>query len=347
MLAGLVVANSVTLSGLVTHPDVSRMWDGQQAVTSAYEARLAQLRRDVERLRSKETAIGGNAALRVQDLTQLQLQLAEQLSTVRLLGSKVADLGIEVFQEPRSPIQRDNGTSPKVGTIDRVELELRDMEQETVTALGALTDIVTGSADAITEELTQLGHPPQFDARLGVGGPLLEAPDIAPVAPVFDLGPALAAIDRLSTVRLAMERAPVHRPIATSRVSSGYGLRSDPFTGQKAFHSGIDFPAPTGTPVISAASGVVSFVGWKDGYGRVVEITHTSGLVSRYPHLSEALVAEGDEVEADTNIALVGSTGRSTGPHLHFELRQGDRAIDPAPFLQAGKRLEAFDTGER
>ncbi|WP_291399236.1 M23 family metallopeptidase [Devosia sp.] len=344
MLAGLVVVNAVTLSGLVTHPDVSRMWDGQQTATSAYEARLAQLRRDVDRLRSRETASSGSTALKVQDLTQLQLQLAEQLSTVRLLGSKVADLGIAVFQKPLPSIRRDNETSPKVGPIDRIELELRDMEQETVTALGALTEIVTLSAEAITEELTQLGHPPQFDARLGVGGPLLEAADMAPVVPTFDLGPALAAIDRLTTVRLAMERTPVHPPVATSRVSSGYGLRSDPFTGQKAFHSGIDFPAPTGTPVSSAASGVVSFVGWKDGYGRVVEITHASGLVSRYPHLSKALVAEGDEVEADARIALVGSTGRSTGPHLHFELRQGDNAIDPAPFLKAGKRLEAFDT---
>ena len=88
----------------------------------------------------------------------------------------------------------------------------------------------------------------------------------------------------------------------------------------------------------------MSFVGWKDGYGRVVEITHQSGLVSRYPHLSKALVAKGDEVEADAKIALVGSTGRSTGPHLHFELRQGDKAIDPAPFLTAGERLEPFDS---
>ena len=154
---------------------------------------------------------------------------------------------------------------------------------------------------------------------------------------------AVAALDRFREARRAMDDVPIHQPVNTSLISSNFGARKDPFTGQSAFHSGIDFPAPSGTPVRSAGSGVVTFVGWKGDYGNVVEVTHLSGLISRYPHLSKALVQEGDRVEADMEIALVGSTGRSTGPHLHFELRDQNGAIDPAPYLAAGKRLQPFD----
>lgn len=344
MLGGLAATNAVTLVGLMANPDISGLWNSQQANSSAYETRLAHLRRDVDRLRSKEYANSGSTALRLQDLAQLQLQLGEQLGTVSLLARKATDLGADVYPASLSqPLQRDSALPSKAGPLDTVELGLREIEQETAVALAALTEVVTRSADAISGELSRIGHAPSSDDSLAVGGVLLQDAD-GPIEPKFDAGPAIAAIDRLRMVRVAMDEVPIHRPVSTTRISSDYGFRKDPFTGQGAFHSGIDFPAPSGTPVTSAARGIVSFVGWKDGYGRVVEITHQSGLVSRYPHLSKALVAEGDEVEADAKIALVGSTGRSTGPHLHFELRQGDKAVDPSPFLAVGERLETFDS---
>jgi murein DD-endopeptidase MepM/ murein hydrolase activator NlpD len=126
------------------------------------------------------------------------------------------------------------------------------------------------------------------------------------------------------------------------RVSSNFGNRKDPFTGGRAFHAGIDFPAPRGTPVLSAGYGKVTFVGQRPGYGNTVEVTHGTGLVTRYGHLSAFIAKEGDIVSAGTPIAKVGSTGRSTGPHLHFEVRRQNVALDPGKYLAAGNRLAQF-----
>ena len=134
----------------------------------------------------------------------------------------------------------------------------------------------------------------------------------------------------------AIDTAPVHRPlVGTLRVSSGFGNRTDPFTHGKAFHSGIDFPAPHGTIVLSAGDGVVSFVGQRSGYGNVVEVDHGNGLITRYGHLSGFLVKKGQSVKTGTPIAKVGSTGRSTGPHLHFEVWRGTEALDPAAIVES------------
>jgi murein DD-endopeptidase MepM/ murein hydrolase activator NlpD len=151
------------------------------------------------------------------------------------------------------------------------------------------------------------------------------------------------ALARFKAAKGAIDLAPIHKPLGGSvRQSSGFGNRTDPFTRGKAFHAGLDFPSPTGTIVLSAGYGKVTFVGEKSGYGKLVEITHGAGLVTRYGHLSAFLVKEGQTVNTGSPIAKVGSTGRSTGPHLHFEVRRKDSAVDPSRFLAAGKRLQRF-----
>nr|WP_246204453.1 M23 family metallopeptidase [Devosia marina] len=130
--------------------------------------------------------------------------------------------------------------------------------------------------------------------------------------------------------------------VGNFRQSSGYGNRKDPFTGGRAFHSGLDFAAPTGTTVLSAGKGVVIFAGLRSGYGKVVEVAHGNGLVTRYAHLSAFLSQKGQRVQTGTPIAKVGSTGRSTGPHLHFEVHRADKSVDPKPFLDTGKRILAM-----
>jgi murein DD-endopeptidase MepM/ murein hydrolase activator NlpD len=116
-------------------------------------------------------------------------------------------------------------------------------------------------------------------------------------------------------------------------ISSSFGLRQDPIDGRTKFHDGVDIAAPTGTPVRTAAAGTVIFSGNVAGYGNMVEVDHGDGLVTRYGHNSVNLVAAGDEVQAGQSIALVGSTGRSTGSHLHFEVRKGGKSIDPGVLL--------------
>ncbi len=117
--------------------------------------------------------------------------------------------------------------------------------------------------------------------------------------------------------------------------TSSYGVRRDPFNGLPAFHAGIDFPGSYGQPIIAAAAGKVSFVGQQPGYGNVVEIDHGNGILTRYAHLSRFGAKVGDKVARGQPIARMGSTGRSTGTHLHFEVRVHGNAVNPRRFLEA------------
>lgn len=128
---------------------------------------------------------------------------------------------------------------------------------------------------------------------------------------------------------------PTLYPILDGWYSSNFGYRIDPFTGQQSMHEGIDFPADVGTTVVAAASGKVIYAEWHPAYGKMIEVDHGNGLVSRYAHTSSMLVKEGDLVVRGQRIATVGSTGRSTGPHLHFEVRLNGVPQNPARFLQS------------
>lgn len=124
------------------------------------------------------------------------------------------------------------------------------------------------------------------------------------------------------------------RPIVSSaRMSSGFGYRIHPVTGKSQFHKGMDFAAPIGTPIYATGNGVVTFSGWGTGYGRYVEVDHGNGTVTRYAHTSANYVNVGDTVYANQQIAAVGNTGRSTGAHLHYEVRQNGQAINPQTYL--------------
>lgn len=135
-----------------------------------------------------------------------------------------------------------------------------------------------------------------------------------------------------------LETLPTGLPISGNfHVSSGFGMRNDPFTGTLARHEGLDFTAPTGTAIIAAADGVVTRSGWEDTYGHIIEITHAEGFVTRYAHISKRHVAEGTNVKRGQRIADVGSTGRSTGPHLHYEIFRHGRVLNPLHVLPLGQ----------
>ncbi|MEQ9637771.1 MAG: M23 family metallopeptidase [Devosia marina] len=342
LLGCLLLTNVLTLVGLLFNTDIVGIWQSRSDTLAAYELRIAQLSGSVDLLRLRELTKRGTATLKLQEVVELQRQVSERLVTLQSLVTTAANLGVVQLQiagvQAVSTVAQD--TRP-AGQLDVIEAELRAMEQEIVAQVAMLSAAADRSTDMIVAELDRVGHSPE-DAELGRGGPLMPPADIDTGAEFLAVRRAVAALDRLREARQAMDDVPIHQPVDTSLISSNFGPREDPFTGQSAFHSGIDFPAPSGTPVRSAGSGVVTFVGWKGDYGNVVEITHLSGLISRYPHLSKALVQEGDRVDADMEIALVGSTGRSTGPHLHFELRDQNGAVDPAPYLAAGKRLHPF-----
>lgn len=157
-----------------------------------------------------------------------------------------------------------------------------------------------------------------------------------------------ARIDWLTAVesRLfdqAIQRAlvPTEAPVKNGRIGSSFGFRIDPFTGRSALHTGLDFPGDVGTPIYAAAGGVVVVQEYHPAYGNMIEIDHGKGLITRYAHASRVLVNKSDIVKRGQKIAEVGSTGRSTGPHLHFEVWVSGVVQDPARFLAAGDNLAA------
>jgi murein DD-endopeptidase MepM/ murein hydrolase activator NlpD len=152
-------------------------------------------------------------------------------------------------------------------------------------------------------------------------------------------GEQLTVLDSLLTDRqLSQDAVPSRVPVLDSYVTSGFGERADPIVGGGEFHKGIDFSANTGDPVLAVADGVVSFVGERSGYGNVVEIDHGNGYVTRYAHNSRLERRQGELVRAGEEIAKAGSTGRSTGAHVHLEVWQNGRVVNPRPFLEGALR---------
>ena len=125
---------------------------------------------------------------------------------------------------------------------------------------------------------------------------------------------------------------------AGAQVTSGFGTRTDPFHGKAARHSGIDIASPTGTPIYATADAYVGRAQWVGNYGNLVELNHGGGYQTRYAHMHKILVRSGQFVRRGTVVGLVGSTGRSTGPHLHYEVRYNGKALDPTPYMRGGTR---------
>ncbi len=152
-------------------------------------------------------------------------------------------------------------------------------------------------------------------------------------------GIALQDQQRQAQLEKLLKTLPLTAPLVNYGVGSGFGPRRDPFNGREAFHTGLDLEAPYRTPVYSTAPGTVAFTGVKEGYGRTVDINHGNGIVTRFAHLHRILVARGQHIGAHFEIGELGSTGRSTGPHLHYEVIVDGRPLDPAKFLEAGKNV--------
>lgn len=180
----------------------------------------------------------------------------------------------------------------------------------------------------------------------GLGGPLVDAGDPKALAAILNVDEAFAvrirnAADNLSDMRSladAAEGLPFNRP-TQARTTSGFGVRFDPFNGRPALHQGQDFAAPLNSPIYATAPGVVSFVGVRSGYGNTVEIDHGNGFKTRYAHLNSMAVRVGQRVALGQRIGAMGTTGRSTGVHLHYEVWMDGRAQNPARFMRAGDQL--------
>jgi murein DD-endopeptidase MepM/ murein hydrolase activator NlpD len=239
------------------------------------------------------------------------------------------------------------------GTLVRLYDSLDRIEAKQATALNALEESFDTRAKRIRGVLGDLGidvgkvAQPQTFQVASVGGPFVPV-KLPTDASAFDrqlyrIHVSRAHLDRLSRTLVAV---PVRKPIVGEvETTSGFGVRVDPFLRAPAMHTGLDFRGGLGDPVRATAAGTVTQTGWNGGYGKMVEVDHGNGLSTRYAHLSSFEVKEGQTVRIGQVVGRVGSTGRSTGPHLHYETRIDGEAVDPQKFLRAGIRLGSVLAG--
>ncbi len=232
--------------------------------------------------------------------------------------------------------------------LSRIEQDVDDQVSALATRVGRMQAQLV-RLDALGRQLTEVAKLKRgefdFDEPPAVGGP--ESAGEGPVVPALDsmLDSMDAQIDDrrrqltalqnlIMTGELARQIVPGGRPVETGYISSLYGQRTDPVDGNQATHRGIDFAGVAGTEVLAVADGIVSHTGLDGGYGRMIEVTHGDGYVTRYAHNAKILVKPGQTVKRGDAIALMGSTGRSTGPHVHFEVLRNGKPMNPLSFVK-------------
>jgi murein DD-endopeptidase MepM/ murein hydrolase activator NlpD len=258
---------------------------------------------------------------------------------------------LESRELPRAAIKRfamapNPASKPAAGVegiLARLHASLDRVEARQTATLNTMEERYDSKAKRMRSVMADLGMDGKKigSPAAGIGGPYV------PVTLRKDAGAFERQFYRVQVSRADVERltrtiaaVPVRKPIMGEiDLSSGFGVRSDPFLGRPAMHSGLDFRSETGDPVRATANGVVESAGWNGGYGNMVEIDHGNGFSTRYGHMSKIEVKVGQQIKIGQIIGRVGSTGRSTGPHLHYETRIDGDAVDPQKFLRAGLRL--------
>jgi murein DD-endopeptidase MepM/ murein hydrolase activator NlpD len=339
---------------------VDRTTSRQLLDQEQFDQKLDQIMRRQTTLESRATALGGMPDVTGSIRAPSRGAAASDASSGTPKPSPISDTVIfvappdrEARLESRTPtiVNPQPNQYAKAGGVDsvlvRLQSSLDKVEGRQMAALSSVEDGMESRVRRMRGVITDLGlDMAQLEAatpRAGVGGPYV------PVKLPADAGAFDRQFYRINITRAQMERlnrtlalVPYRKPvIGEVEFTSGFGVRLDPFLGRPAMHTGLDFRAATGDPVRATANGKVVSSGWAGGYGRMVEIDHGNGLSTRYGHLSEINVKVGDPVKIGQVIGAVGSTGRSTGPHLHYETRIDGEAVDPQKFLRAGVRLSA------
>lgn len=302
-----------------------------EATLASFQDEQAEVASAQERLE----AYGGDIDRVVEDL-QMRQEALDAMVEVLPDDIKTVDTNVTDSSEETAE------TVEQVGAFFPQARGLALIEARQLAFVENLTRYADWRAARAEEALRKLDLDPRemitatrAEVESAMGGPLqvLTTSADGSLDPRFErLGLSLA---RMASLELALEGIPQVVPAADQRITSAYGYRRDPFTGGGAMHNGIDFKGAYGSAIFAAATGEVTFAGWKGGYGRTIEITHPNGIVTRYAHLARIDVTVGQPVDAGDTIGGLGSSGRSTGPHLHFEVRINGRAVNPRPFLES------------
>jgi murein DD-endopeptidase MepM/ murein hydrolase activator NlpD len=334
----------------------------------AYEDRIAELRAQIDRTTSRQLLDQEQFEQKLNDLLRRQAALESRATALSgisdpattgslrsssiggndpkpvsdsLLTPHLLDRGTSL-EPDRAPTNKKPGKEADIGTkLGRIEASLDRVDRREGALLSQLQARYEGKARKMRSVLAQLGLKLDANPPPAIGGPFV------PVALPSETQSFERALTRVNIARAyadklsaTLVRVPVREPV-TGEIdfSSPYGVRVDPFLHVPAMHTGIDFRGTFGEPIHATAAGTVTSAGWSGGYGQMVEVDHGNGLATRYGHLSEIDVKVGQSIRIGQVVGRLGSTGRSTGPHLHYETRVDGEAVDPQRFLKAGATL--------
>ena len=350
---------------------LTRLISRQAQMQYGYEDRIADLRAQVDRLASRQLLDQEQYEQKLEQLVRREALLESRASALNGVPDQTPTGSVRPSSRPQiigdkpvpalkpSPINNTIifGTPPRerearvetrgagIGaTLARLQSGLDRIEARQQSTLNTMEENYDAKAKHIRRVLAELGVDvgklPLAQPR-AMGGPFVPAKippeNVAFERQVLRLTTARGQVERLSR---ALVTVPVRKPVPGEiDTTSGFGMRIDPFLHIPAMHTGLDFRGETGEAIHATAAGTVTHTGWSGGYGKMVEIDHGNGLSTRYGHLSSIDVEVGQSVRSGQVVGRMGSTGRSTGPHLHYETRIDGEAVDPQRFLRAGLRL--------
>jgi len=357
----------ITATYFAFHDEVlARLIARQAAMQFAYEDRIAEMRAQVDRVTSRQLLDQEQFDRKLEQLAKRQSALEARASSLGALADPAVTGSVKPNTRSITPRDGQPKPSPINGTrsltapaqrdaaltdgnpldvLARMQESLDRVEATQTASLNTLEQDYDGKVKRMRGVLADLGlGAAARSATEGTGGPFVPYRLASAATPferqVHHIAVARAQADKLArTLAMVPLRAPVTGELDTS---SGFGVRIDPFLNRPAMHTGIDFRGNSGEPVRATAAGTVTAAGWSGGYGRMVEVEHANGVSTRYGHLSEIDVKVGQTIKFGQVVGRLGSTGRSTGPHVHYETRVDGEAVDPEKFLRAGVKLGAI-----
>ena len=369
LLAGMAAWTITTATYFAFREDVlTGLLARQTEMQFGYEDRIAELRGQVDRMSSRQLLDQEQYDQKLEQIVRRQTTLESRANSLNGLGEVTGSIrqGARSAGEPRAPKAPINdkgafrlpldtradlrsyamGPGGMGAAIARLHASLDRVEQDQAAMLNMVEENYEAKARRVRTVLAELGlgtpRSVGTERPVGMGGPFVPA-RLPKEAIAFE-----RQVQRITLARNNMHRlsralifVPLRKPVGGDiDLVSGFGVRVDPFSGSPAMHTGIDIHGETGEPVRATADGTVAAAGWSGGYGRSVDVDHGNGMSTRYAHLSSFDVRVGQSVKSGQIVGRLGTSGRSTGPHLHYETRVRGEAVDPQKFLRAAQRLE-------
>jgi murein DD-endopeptidase MepM/ murein hydrolase activator NlpD len=304
---------------------------GVTGIPATPEAQVAKMRAQVEQMQADVAAAKEAARIHAARVEQRQA----------LINAAITGKGDRSAIESALP-----QNAPQTSAVaNEVLAPLRQVEQRQLALAGKARAASEARYQQTANQFRRLGLAPERYVGGAMGGPFVpvDGDEVASADTAANADAQFRALfvtwKKLDTLEQTVISIPSMQPVDKLIFTSSFGVRSDPFRGTAAMHAGVDIPGAIGTPIYATADGVVSHAGRQGGYGNLVQVNHGRGIETRYGHLSKILVPDNTRVRRGQIIGLMGSTGRSTGSHLHYEVRIDGKAVNPIPFLQSGEYL--------